>query len=59
MLYALLLELSGHVTALNAFRYITSRTGAALLTALFVVFMFGPKLISVLRLKQGRGQPIR
>jgi phospho-N-acetylmuramoyl-pentapeptide-transferase len=30
-----------------------------MLTALFLVFMFGPGLISLLKLKQGRGQPIR
>jgi len=43
----------------NVFRYITFRTGAATATALFVVFMFGPGLIALLRLKQGKGQPIR
>jgi phospho-N-acetylmuramoyl-pentapeptide-transferase len=59
MLYGLLTELSGSVSALNAFRYITSRTGAALLTALFFCFLFGPSIISMLRVRQGKGQPIR
>ena len=44
---------------LNLFRYITFRTGGATATALFFVFLFGPAIISALRLKQGKGQPIR
>jgi phospho-N-acetylmuramoyl-pentapeptide-transferase len=59
MLYLLLVELSDTFTFLNAFRYLTTRTGAALLTALFVIFMFGPAIISMLRVRQGKGQPIR
>jgi len=45
--------------ALNVFRYITFRTGGAMITALLFVFMFGPAIIALLRLKQGKGQPIR
>jgi phospho-N-acetylmuramoyl-pentapeptide-transferase len=59
MLYHLLVSLSDQFSALNVFRYLTFRTGGAIMTALLFVFMFGPGLISVLRLKQGRGQPIR
>lgn len=59
MLYHLMVSLSDQVSAFNVFRYITFRTGGAIMTALFFVFMFGPWLISLLRLKQGRGQPIR
>ncbi|MBO0662791.1 phospho-N-acetylmuramoyl-pentapeptide-transferase [Jiella sp. MQZ9-1] len=44
---------------LNVFRYITFRTGAAMITGFIVVFLFGPAIISALRLRQGRGQPIR
>lgn len=58
MLY-LLGELSDKVTFLNVFRYITFRTGGAILTALFFVFLFGPAIINTLRVKQGKGQPIR
>ena len=58
MLYQLLPD-SGEVSALNVFRYITFRTGGAIVTALLFVMLFGPWLISLLRLKQGRGQPIR
>ena len=54
-----LAEFSGYLNALNVFRYITFRTGAATATAMFFVFMFGPWLITLLRLKQGKGQPIR
>ncbi len=41
------------------FRYITFRTGGAIVTALLFVFLFGPSMIAMLRLKQGKGQPIR
>ncbi len=44
---------------LNIFRYITFRTAGATATALFVVFIFGPAMIDWLRMKQGKGQPIR
>ncbi|MEA2856836.1 MAG: phospho-N-acetylmuramoyl-pentapeptide-transferase, partial [Methylobacteriaceae bacterium] len=44
---------------LNLFRYITFRTAGALATALLVVFFFGPSIIAALRVKQGKGQPIR
>jgi phospho-N-acetylmuramoyl-pentapeptide-transferase len=43
----------------NVFRYITFRTGAATMTALLFVFLFGPGIIQGLRLRQGKGQPIR
>jgi len=43
----------------NVFRYITFRTGGAIMTALLFVFLFGPAIIDLLRLKQGKGQPIR
>jgi phospho-N-acetylmuramoyl-pentapeptide-transferase len=59
MLYQLLSGLAGEVSALNVFRYITFRTGGAIVTALLFVMLFGPWLISLLRLKQGKGQPIR
>ena len=44
---------------LNVFRYITFRTGGAVVTALLFVFLFGPRIIVWLRLHQGKGQPIR
>lgn len=59
MLHYLTLELADQFSALNVFRYITFRTGGATMTALLFVFLFGPALISGLRVRQGKGQPIR
>ncbi|HZP77272.1 MAG TPA: phospho-N-acetylmuramoyl-pentapeptide-transferase [Pseudolabrys sp.] len=58
MLYWLV-ELSDKISFLNVFRYITFRTGGAVVTALVFVFLFGGPIIDLLRLKQGKGQPIR
>ncbi|HYA79724.1 MAG TPA: phospho-N-acetylmuramoyl-pentapeptide-transferase [Methylocystis sp.] len=55
----LLAEYSHLFTPLNVFRYITFRAAGGAATALFFVFFFGPGIISALRLKQGKGQPIR
>ena len=43
----------------HLFRYLTFRTLGAAGTGLFLVLFFGPRIISALRLKQGKGQPIR
>ena len=43
----------------NLVRYQTFRSGATLLTALTIGLIIGPKFIAVLRVRQGRGQPIR
>jgi phospho-N-acetylmuramoyl-pentapeptide-transferase len=54
-----LTELAGELSVFNIFRYITFRTGGALITALLFVFLFGPRVIRSLRVRQGKGQPIR
>ncbi len=54
-----LAALSHHFGPLNVFRYITFRAAGATATALAFVFFFGPSIINSLRIKQGRGQPIR
>ena len=54
-----LAEFSDYVPGFNIFRYITFRTGGAVMTAALFVFLFGPWIIDQLRLKQGKGQPIR
>src|SRR5215204_1331240 len=54
-----LADLSHWFSPLNIFRYITFRTGGATATAMLFVFWLGPSIISLLRLKQGKGQPIR
>src|SRR5258707_1376582 len=43
----------------KVFRYITFRTGGAMVTGALFVFLFGPWIIDHLRLRQGKGQPIR
>ena len=58
MLYELV-NFSDQISALNVFRYITFRTGGAIFTALLFVMMFGPATIDLLRVRQGKGQPIR
>jgi len=45
--------------ALNLIRYISFRAGAASATALLIGLLLGPRLISYLRVRQGKGQPIR
>jgi len=54
-----LAELSEAFTGFNLFRYITTRAGAAFVTALVFGFVFGKPLIAFLRRRQGKGQPIR
>ncbi|ANU08547.1 phospho-N-acetylmuramoyl-pentapeptide-transferase [Paraurantiacibacter namhicola] len=58
MLYTLAqwLEFEG---LFNLVRYQTFRSGAALMTALFIGLVIGPRFISMLRVRQGKGQPIR
>ena len=58
-MFYLLADLSGTLPFFNVFRYLTVRTGGSMITALVFVFMFGPWIIDHLRLRQGKGQPIR
>ena len=59
MLYNLLYPLAEEAGFLNLFQYLTFRSGGAVITALIVSFVFGPVLIRILKIKQGKGQPIR
>lgn len=59
MFYYLLASLGDQIPGLNVFRYITFRTGGAIMTALVFVFLFGPMIIAALKIRQGKGQPIR
>ena len=59
MLYHLLTPLADQFQLFNVFRYLTFRTGGAVMTALLISFLLGPSLIRWMRRKQGRGQPIR
>jgi phospho-N-acetylmuramoyl-pentapeptide-transferase len=59
MLYNLLFPLASHGAFFNLFKYLTFRSGGAVMTALIISFIIGPRLIAWLRLKQKGGQPIR
>ncbi|MES2984072.1 MAG: phospho-N-acetylmuramoyl-pentapeptide-transferase [Pseudomonadota bacterium] len=59
MLYNLLFPLADQVQFFNLFRYLTFRSGGAIITALVISFVIGPKLIRWLKVKQQGGQPIR
>lgn len=58
MLHNLLVQFSDSFQPFNLFRYLTFRTGGAILTALLICWMTGPGLIRWLRFKQSGGQPI-
>ena len=59
MLYEFLYPLSENFQIFNVFKYITFRTGGAILTSLILSFIFGPLLIQTLKNFQKEGQPIR
>jgi len=59
MLYEFLVPLADEIPLFNVFRYITFRSGGALMTAILVAFVFGKPLIGFLRMRQSKGQPIR
>jgi len=59
MLFHLLTPLADEFIAFNLFRYLTFRTGGAVMTALCIGLYLGPRLIAWLKSKQGEGQPIR
>ncbi len=58
MLYVIAEQL-GFPGILNLIRYISFRAGAASATALLIGLLLGPWFISYLRVRQGKGQPIR
>ncbi len=59
MFYEWLAPLADEFQLFNLFNYITFRVGGALMTALLISFILGPRMIKMLRMKQGKGQPIR
>jgi len=59
MLYNLLVPLAEYYQFFNLFRYLTFRTGGAIMTALILSFIIGPRIIAWLKSKQKEGQPIR
>ncbi|MFN3520017.1 phospho-N-acetylmuramoyl-pentapeptide-transferase [Sphingomonas panaciterrae] len=58
MLYWIAEQL-GFPGVLNLIRYLSFRTGGAIATALFIGLIIGPRFIGWLRVRQGKGQPIR
>ncbi len=59
MLYNLLVPFAEDFQLFNLFRYLTFRSGGAVLTALIISFLIGPPMIRWLRTRQKKGQPIR
>jgi phospho-N-acetylmuramoyl-pentapeptide-transferase len=59
MLYLIFYPLTDQFGAFNLFRYLTFRSGGAVVTALLVSFLAGPRVIAWLKSKQKEGQPIR
>lgn len=59
MLYNLLYPLAADIPIFNLFKYLTFRSGGAILTSMVICFAIGPFIICWLKSRQGRGQPIR
>ena len=59
MLYEILTRYADDFQVFNLFNYITFRVGGALMTSMLIAFILGPRMINLLRSKQGKGQPIR
>jgi phospho-N-acetylmuramoyl-pentapeptide-transferase len=59
MLFNFLAPLGDEIGFFNLFRFLTFRTGGAVMTAMVLSFVLGPPLIRWLRAIQGNGQPIR
>jgi len=59
MFFNLLVPLTDSFSPFNVFRFLTFRTGGAVLTSILVSFILGPIVISWLKRQQPNGQPIR
>lgn len=59
MFFNLLAPLADDVQVFNLFRYLTFRTGGAVMTALVLSFLFGPRIINWLKSRQGNASNIR
>ncbi|NQV80633.1 MAG: phospho-N-acetylmuramoyl-pentapeptide-transferase, partial [Alphaproteobacteria bacterium] len=59
MLFNFLAPLADDFGIFNLFRFLTFRTGGAVMTAMVLSFLLGPMLIRRLRKMQRTGQPIR
>ena len=59
MLFEWLVRYADQFQVFNLFNYITFRVGGALMTSMLIAFILGPRMIDLLRSRQGKGQPIR
>ena len=59
MLYYIFTSLIQDYSFLNIVRYLSFRSGIALITSLSIVFIFAPNIINWLKSNQKEGQPIR
>ena len=59
LLYLQYADMAQYYPLLNLLQYQTVRVGLALFTGMFVAVAMGTRFINWVRLKQGRGQPIR
>ena len=59
MLFNLLAPLADEYIVFNLFRYLTFRTGGAIMTALLVSFIFGSTIINWLKAAQNGNTPVR
>lgn len=58
-MFYLLAELFNFEGFFNLFRYLSFRMGGAVATALLLGMLIGPRFILMMRMRQGKGQPIR
>lgn len=58
-MFYLLAEFFNFEGFFNLFRYLSFRTGGAIATALLLGMLLGPRFILMMRMRQGKGQPIR
>ena len=59
MLFNLLVPLADDYIIFNLFRYLTFRTGGAVMTALLISFVFGATIINWLKTAQNGNTPVR
>src|SRR5215469_7261902 len=59
LLYERLADNHHYIPVLNLLRYLTFRSGLALVTAQLVVVAMGSRFIRWMQARQGKGQPIR
>ena len=54
MLFEWLVRYADQFQVFNLFNYITFRVGGALMTSMLIAFILGPRMIDLLRSRQGK-----